>query len=152
MIATRQYQLKMWENFMRPRYSTLKLHKLYSGKYFLNWLDISAEVVLKISELTIHDFWVTNIIYGTEVLVKTSDELTENNRVNLEIQEDGVMMATGTDKCPVAANKFYASKLHPKGKAFFLRPKAQTQLLGCTGPWSLGVKSLKKMREIRIPN
>ena len=49
-------------------------------------------------------------------------------------------------KSTVAACKLYVSKLHHKGKAFFLRPKV---VAPANGPWYdnmvLGVKSLEKM-------
>ena len=97
-------------------------------------------------ELTVNDFTLQKLSNGTEVLIKNSDELPKNHRENSVNQEEGILKATGTKDCPIAAYKLYVSKLHPKGKAFFLRPKVEAPLIG---PWYdnmvVGVKSLEKM-------
>ena len=54
-------------------------------------------------ELTVHDFELRTLNDGTEILVKTSDELTKNHRENSENQDDGIMRSTGNDRCPVTA-------------------------------------------------
>ena len=95
-------------------------------------------------ELTVNDFSVKRLANGVECVVKTSDELTKNHRVNDENQDEGVMKATGKEYCPVRAYKLYISKLNPKQSALFQRPKEFTP---SSGPWYdnmvLGIKSLQ---------
>ena len=97
-------------------------------------------------DLTVNDFIVKRLANGVECVVKTSDELTKNHRINDENQDEGVMKATGKENCPVHAYKLYVSKLNPKQSALFQRPKEFTPSFG---PWYdnmvLGIKTLQVM-------
>ena len=111
--------------------------------FFELMLNFCRRGMENLRELTVHDFELRQLSNGTEVVIKTSDELTKNHRVDSNIQDEGVMKSTGTENCPVAAYKSYVSKLHPRGKAFFLVAAPPS------GHWYdnmvLGVKSLEKM-------
>ena len=96
-------------------------------------------------EVTPNDF-VIQERNGVECMLKFSDEMTKNHWENQENQDEGLMIATGTPQCPVAAYKLNIQKLNPKCRWFFKGPKAKAPP---TGTWFdnmvFCVKTLKKM-------
>ena len=85
-------------------------------------------------------------------MIKKTDELSKNHRDQDTTEEGGVMLATGTENCPVKSFKMYVSKLNPKMTTSFQRP---TKNIREGGPWFdnmvIGEKSLgKMMKDISI--
>ena len=83
-------------------------------------------------------------------VTQVMDELTKNHRENDEAEDGGMMLANGTENCPVKSFKLYVSKLDEKLDVFFQKPKRVTP---DDGPWFdaqvLGVKNLEnKMKNM----
>ena len=94
-------------------------------------------------------FKVSEYTDGRKYIVLAKDELTKNHRVDDECHEGGIILETGGENCPVASFLLYLSKLNPKLKDFFQRPKA---VMNPYGPWYdnqvLGVKTLEQLMKI----
>ena len=93
--------------------------------FFELMLHLCRRGLENLRELTPNDFDIQER-NGVECVLKVSDEMTKNHRENQENQEEGLMMATGTPRCPVAAYKLYSQILNPKCRWLFQQPKAIT--------------------------
>ena len=91
-------------------------------------------------------FKVSEYTDGRKYIVLAKDESTKNHLVDDECHEGGIILETGGENCPVASFLLYLSKLNPKLKYFFQRPKGVMNLYV---PWYdnqvLGVKTFEQL-------
>ena len=130
-------------------FSTSKPSHLQKKVFFEVMLYLCRRGRENLRNLTTDSFVLKSFEDGKKYIVLTRDELTKNNRVDDEYYEGGRIVETSDENCPVASFILYVSKLNPRLKAFFQRPKENTPL---TGPWFdnqvVGVKTLEKLMKI----
>ena len=149
----------------KPSIAKEDLQKLYTGGIFSKdqpvtlqnrvFFDIMLHLCRRgrenLRELKTSSFMVKKLPDGVEYVTQVTDELTKNHRENDEAEDGGMMLATGTENCPVEAFKLYKSKLNDKLDVFFQKPKRSTPT--DDGPWFdaqvVGIKTLdNKMKNI----
>ncbi|XP_028415787.1 uncharacterized protein LOC114539361 [Dendronephthya gigantea] len=70
------------------------------------------------------DFVIITNPQGQRCVVKKTDELTKNHRVNdAQAEEGGMMVANGSPYCPVHSFEKYLNHLNPVNEFLFQRPK-----------------------------
>ncbi|XP_066925857.1 uncharacterized protein [Clytia hemisphaerica] len=113
------------------------LQKLYNGGTFSKdkpatlqnrvFFDVMLHLCRRgrenLRELKTPSFMVKKLPDGVEYVTQVTDELTKNHRENDEAEDGGMMLATGTENCPVEAFKLYKSNLNDKLDVFFQKPK-----------------------------
>ena len=104
------------------------LQKLYNGEVFA--LDKPATLQNRVffnimlhlcrrgrenlRQLKTYSFVIKKLPDGVEYVTQVMDELTKNHRENDEAEDGGMMLANGTENCPVKSFKLYVSKLNEK--------------------------------------
>ena len=78
-------------------------------------------------ELKPDDFAIKVNAKGQRYVIKTTDELTKNHRVDdCQAEEGGMMVENGGPSCPVYSFEKYLSHLNPANQFLFQRPKSKT--------------------------
>ena len=136
--------------------STADIKKLYQSNVFSPenpkslqrkvFFDVMLYLCRRGRENLKKDDFIIRVGDNGEYIEKITDEMTKNRRENNEAEEGGVILATGTQSCPVESFKKYVSLLNPRVDEFFQRPKISTPE---NGPWYdaqvLGINTLGSM-------